>query len=151
MSAPSTDSTDSRPPDVDGTTETVPPSNEDGAVVQDMKKWLEDLARRFASTIDAVRISDGKVVVLKKIFVNLEFLEPLVEAMSQEDPTQRPSMTEVVTCIEQVASELGARRLRSRLCKKEGSMSRRMKDIKHTIVSIGYTIRRLPPTPRPRE
>ncbi|EMD33660.1 hypothetical protein CERSUDRAFT_107977 [Gelatoporia subvermispora B] len=83
-------------------------------------------------------------------FKGVEFMEKLIEDMTQSDPAKRPTMTEVITRYDQLLDGLNRRKLRERLVhREENAVARLYKDVKHTIITAGYVMRQLPPLPRP--
>jgi len=83
-------------------------------------------------------------------YSSLEFLNALVNDMTETDPASRPTMSDATMRFEQIYSGLSSRSLRGRLVKREeGAISRLFLDFAHFIVSAGYIIRRLPPIPHP--
>ncbi|OCH88107.1 hypothetical protein OBBRIDRAFT_758768 [Obba rivulosa] len=84
-------------------------------------------------------------------YLGLEFMEALVVEMTHSEPSERPTMIEVVTHFDKLYSGLAFRTLRRRLVdRRESSLTRLVLDVKHTFVSFGYMLRRLPPIPIPR-
>ncbi|KAF8637037.1 hypothetical protein AX16_010892 [Volvariella volvacea WC 439] len=57
-------------------------------------------------------------------YKGFEFMRPLVDSMTQSDPSKRPTIQEVVTTFEEIRNLLGWRKLRSRPPRRhEGSMT----------------------------
>jgi hypothetical protein len=82
----------------------------------------------------------------------LEFIEPLILDMVQEDPSLRPTMEQAVSRLETICQGLGSWKLRSRLtAKKESFLQSVFKNITHLPRRFQYILRRLPAVPRPRQ
>ncbi|KIK55650.1 hypothetical protein GYMLUDRAFT_47614 [Collybiopsis luxurians FD-317 M1] len=79
---------------------------------------------------------------------NVEFLEELVSDMTHDDPTKRPTMTEVVSRFEVIRKGLSWWKLRSRVsAKTASSLLYRLYSPFHWIVQLSYIIRRIPAIP----
>ncbi|KAI0044705.1 hypothetical protein FA95DRAFT_1561967 [Auriscalpium vulgare] len=73
------------------------------------------------------------------------FLEALVDDMTQEDPSKRPTMGEVVSRFTAIRSALGSRKLRGRLVgRREFILFRFIRDISHSYRTAVYMLRGLP-------
>ena len=79
---------------------------------------------------------------------NLEFLAPLVADMVQNDPSKRPTMTEVVDRFSEIRSNLSWIELRSRLVRKDevGAM-KVFNDIYHLLWTVCQIILLRPAIP----
>lgn len=77
-------------------------------------------------------------------------MNDLVADMTQVDPNCRPAMSDVVTRFQEISSGLSPMLLRSRLpSREENVVTRLLCDVKHTIFTAGYILRRVPAVPRP--
>ncbi|KAH9850492.1 kinase-like domain-containing protein [Lenzites betulinus] len=85
-------------------------------------------------------------------FKGAEFLSPLVRDMVQEDPTERPTIDEVIQRFNsQVLPTLGRKQLRSRLAPiKEAEEEAFFRNIAHAFRTLGYRLTRKSPLPMPR-
>ncbi|KAH9931537.1 uncharacterized protein B0H18DRAFT_989848 [Fomitopsis serialis] len=64
----------------------------------------------------------------------VEFMQPLVDDMVQDEPGRRPTIDEVVSRFVDMRSSLGARKLRSRLvARNENPVERVVKGVKHVL------------------
>ena len=80
----------------------------------------------------------------------LEFIEPLVADMVQDDPTKRPNMDEVVAEFEVIRRGLRTSKLRSRIVERnEGIFVSIYRSVTCWTRRIGYIIKRVPPIPTP--
>ena len=92
------------------------------------------------------------LMIVVQGYNGLEFVQPLVLDMVQEDPSLRPTMDQVVGRLEVICQGLSSWKLRSRLtAKKEGLVSSLLKDIAHWPRRLQYILRRLPAVPRPQQ
>jgi hypothetical protein len=84
--------------------------------------------------------------------LGLEFIEPLVADMVQDDPAKRPNMDEVVAEFEVIRRGLSTSTLRSRVVERDEdiivSFSR---NVAAWIRRIKYIIRRVSPVPSPSQ
>ncbi|KAF5376842.1 hypothetical protein D9757_004435 [Collybiopsis confluens] len=79
---------------------------------------------------------------------NVEFLEELLADMTQDDPTKRPKMSEVVTRFAEIRNRLRWWRLRSRVSDKTVPfIFHLLYSPSHWIKQLGYIIRRIPAIP----
>jgi hypothetical protein len=91
-------------------------------------------------------------MIVVQEYNGLEFIEPLVLEMVQENPSLRPTMEQAVSRLEIICQGLGSWKLRSRLtAKKEGLLQSVFKNIAHWSRRFQYILRRLPALPRPRQ
>jgi hypothetical protein len=82
--------------------------------------------------------------------LGLEFMEPLVADMVQEDPSKRPNMDEAVAEFEVIRLGLGNSKLRSRLVDRgENRFIGFFRGLAAWIRRITYIVKRLPPLPTP--
>ncbi|KAH8988767.1 kinase-like domain-containing protein [Lactarius hatsudake] len=81
----------------------------------------------------------------------LEFMEPLIVDMVQEDPKKRPSMDEVVTHFAEIRSKLSTWKLRSRMARNiEIWPVAAWRSVAHWYRTIGYVLARKAPIPEPK-
>jgi len=77
-------------------------------------------------------------------------MESLIADMTQDDPSKRPKIDEVVTRFETIRKNLTPLKLRSRVVDKQESM---LGDVVRTLLhwarQVGYVARRLPTIPPP--
>ena len=77
-------------------------------------------------------------------------MESLIADMTQDDPSKRPKIDEVVTRFETIRENLTPLKLRSRVVDKQESM---LGDVVRTLLhwarQVGYVARRLPTIPPP--
>lgn len=84
-------------------------------------------------------------------FDGLEFMDPLIKDMVQDDPKKRPTMDEVVKRFADIRRRLSRWTLRSRLYTKDENRRVRMyRSTRHVFRTIGYlaTFRSAIPSPR---
>jgi len=82
--------------------------------------------------------------------LGLEFIEPLIADMVQDDPTKRPNMDEVVAEFEVIRKGLSTSKLRSRLVERnENPIVGFFRSIAACLRRMKYVIRRIPPVPTP--
>lgn len=83
--------------------------------------------------------------------LGLDFLEPLLQDMCQDDPEKRPTMDEVMARFTKIVNALSGWKLRSRLRRLGVSVSMRQLTV-HWATQITRVARRVPsiPTPPPR-
>lgn len=78
-----------------------------------------------------------------------DFLRPLLQDMCQDDPTKRPTMTKVVSRLEEIIEGVSGWKLRSRVVSKDERWhSRIIRFPGHWARQFGYLLKRIPPTPR---
>ncbi len=81
----------------------------------------------------------------------LEFMQPLIADMVQEDPTKRPNMDEVVTRFAEMRNKLSTWKLRSRMARNiEIWPVAAWRSVAHWYRTIGYVLARKAPIPEPR-
>ncbi|TFK74344.1 hypothetical protein BDN72DRAFT_813280 [Pluteus cervinus] len=81
----------------------------------------------------------------------MEFLQPLINDMVQDDPKKRPTIDEVVVRFEEIRKGLGSWKLRSRPQPKKEFIFKAIPHIcGHWIRRVGYVVRRIPPIPLER-
>lgn len=79
-----------------------------------------------------------------------EFLQPLVDAMTQDDPAKRPTINEVVKQFNNTVTKLNTWKLRSRMRPRGvGAIENVSHFVSHWARKIGYMTRGTPPIPRP--
>ncbi|KAF5376396.1 hypothetical protein D9757_008690 [Collybiopsis confluens] len=79
---------------------------------------------------------------------NVEFLEELIADMTQDDPTKRPRMSEVVSRFAEIRKSLSWWKLRSRVSNKRIPLIfHRLYSPFHWIKQLSYIIRRIPAIP----
>ncbi|KAF7428208.1 hypothetical protein PC9H_007429 [Pleurotus ostreatus] len=89
-------------------------------------------------------------VELDSVGQGFEFMKPLVADMTQEDPSKRPTMDEVVTRFEQIRKGLSPWKLRSRVVKKRDSyVDGVFHGIRHWRRRLVFMIQNVPPLPTP--
>lgn len=77
-------------------------------------------------------------------------MEPLIADMTQESPSKRPNIDEVVIRFETINKSLTPLKLRSRVVdKQEGILGDAFRTIFHWARQLGYVTKRLPAIPRP--
>ncbi|KAI0363364.1 hypothetical protein BV20DRAFT_975753 [Pilatotrama ljubarskyi] len=82
---------------------------------------------------------------------NVEFLSPLVEDMVRTDPSERPTIQEVVRRFRELSKSLGYCKLRSRLVPRDEHASDRFdRSIVHAIRTARYILARKSAIPLPR-
>jgi len=80
----------------------------------------------------------------------VEFIQPLVDDMVQDDPAKRPTIDQVVVRFADMSGKLGSWHLRSRLIPRDEYWIVRMyRSIRHIFRTIGYIITRRPAIPTP--
>ncbi|KAF9814683.1 hypothetical protein IEO21_04978 [Rhodonia placenta] len=83
-------------------------------------------------------------------YTGLEFMHPLVADMIVADPTKRPTIDQAVERFEEIRRGLTTWRCRARIVsKKEDSVTKLFKDVRHTFQKARYLLKRLPPVPTP--
>ncbi|KAJ7238565.1 kinase-like domain-containing protein [Mycena haematopus] len=80
--------------------------------------------------------------------LGFEFMRPLVKDMIQADPSQRPSMDEVVQRFSEIVRSLSSWKLRSRVVK-QTEIFGFYHNIPHWLRRISFIVRRVPPIPAP--
>lgn len=82
----------------------------------------------------------------------MTFLEPLIARMVQDDPSQRPSMAEVVASFKEILSKLSSRQLRARLVDRQDStIVNFFKDLHHvSFRTVPFLLTRRPALPSPK-
>ncbi|TFY51207.1 hypothetical protein EVJ58_g10687 [Rhodofomes roseus] len=81
---------------------------------------------------------------------NMEFLQPLVSDMVQDDPEKRPSIEEVASRSEKLFSQLSSWKLRSRVMRREDIvLVRTVLAMIHVFRTARYLVKRLPAIPIP--
>ncbi|TFK74307.1 hypothetical protein BDN72DRAFT_955922 [Pluteus cervinus] len=88
----------------------------------------------------------------KALYMNghygLEFLQPLISDMVQDDPAKRPTMDDVVVRFEEIYKGLSSWKLRSRpMPKREFVPTTISRICRHWTRRISYIVRRIPPIP----
>ncbi|KAJ7256450.1 hypothetical protein B0H12DRAFT_1286187 [Mycena haematopus] len=84
--------------------------------------------------------------------LGFEFMRPLVKDMIQTDPSQRPSMDEVVQRFNGIVHGLSSWKLRSRVVKRTDiSLFGFYYNIPHWFRRISFIVRRVPPIPVPSQ
>ena len=77
-------------------------------------------------------------------------MESLIVDMTQDNPSKRPRIDEVVTRFETIRKSLTPLKLRSRVVHKQESMlGDAVRTLLHWVRQVGYVTRRLPAIPRP--
>ena len=83
-------------------------------------------------------------------YTGLEFMQPLVDDMVQEEPTMRPNMDQVAARFDDILGSTSNWTLRSRLPpKNEIWLFRYYRVIRHVFHTIFYILTRRPALPRP--
>jgi len=83
-----------------------------------------------------------------QVMDGLEFLEPLIKDMVQDDPSKRPDMNEVVRRFEDIRKELSYSQLRTGLVFRSSVNRKRLRRaFTHWLQRLRYIILRLPPVP----
>ncbi|KAF8508794.1 kinase-like domain-containing protein [Gautieria morchelliformis] len=78
-----------------------------------------------------------------------DFMVPLITDMTQEEPSKRPSIDEVVTRFETIYRSLSFKLLRTRMVKrKEDEGTSALYDFLHFFRRMRYAFMRIPPVPR---
>ncbi|TFK74345.1 hypothetical protein BDN72DRAFT_813283 [Pluteus cervinus] len=86
-----------------------------------------------------------------KGYYGMEFLQPLINYMVQDDPAKRPTIDDVVVRFEEICKGLSSWKLRSRPTpKKELVFYIIPRVCRHWIRRVGYVVRRIPPIPSQR-
>ncbi|KAH9057291.1 kinase-like domain-containing protein [Lactarius vividus] len=81
----------------------------------------------------------------------LEFMQPLISDMVQEDPAKRPNMDEVVARFAEIKSKLSTWKLRSRMARNiEFWPVTAWRTVAHWYCTIGYVLARKAPIPEPK-
>jgi serine/threonine protein kinase len=81
----------------------------------------------------------------------LEFMQPLIVDMVQEDPTKRPNMDEVVTRFAEIRKRLSSWKLRSRMARNiEFWPVAAWRSVAHWYHTIGYVLARKAAIPEPK-
>ncbi|TFK74346.1 hypothetical protein BDN72DRAFT_789669 [Pluteus cervinus] len=81
----------------------------------------------------------------------MEFLQPLISDMVQDDPKKRPTIDEVVVRFEEIWKGLGSWKLRSRPRPKKEFIFKAIPHMcGHWMRRVGYVVRRVPPIPSKR-
>ena len=77
-------------------------------------------------------------------------MKPLVEDMTQPDPSKRPTIDEIVTRFGTLHRSLGSWKLRSRAAEWDEEPSLRLvRSLKHLGRTVRYALKRIPPVPAP--
>jgi hypothetical protein len=77
-------------------------------------------------------------------------MEPLVTDMVQTDPTERPTMDEVVTRVSEIRGNLSTWKLRSRIARKyELRPFAAWRSVRHWYWTVGYVLGRKAAIPEP--
>ena len=80
--------------------------------------------------------------------LGFDFMRPLITDMVQRDPSQRPTMDEVVERFGAIRAGLNSRKLRSRIISKGENLYQRMtRGTFHWLRQIGYITRGIPAIP----
>ena len=80
----------------------------------------------------------------------LEFMQPLITDMVQEDPTKRPKMDEVVARFAEIRNKLSTWKLRSRIARNtEIWLVTAWRSMAHWYRTTGYVLARKAPIPEP--
>ncbi|PCH36056.1 hypothetical protein WOLCODRAFT_140201 [Wolfiporia cocos MD-104 SS10] len=80
----------------------------------------------------------------------VEFIQPLIDDMVQDEPAKRPTIHEVVTRFEEMRASLSRWRLRSWLAYRDENASQRfIKAVGHFVHMIGYVVASHPAIPAP--
>ncbi|KZT10870.1 uncharacterized protein LAESUDRAFT_672427 [Laetiporus sulphureus 93-53] len=83
-----------------------------------------------------------------KTYRGVEFMQPLVHDMVDDDPAKRPTIDQVVTRFADLRGKLGYWKLRSRLVPwKEFWIMKIYRTIRHILRTIGYIVMNRPPVP----
>ena len=87
----------------------------------------------------------GLIAVTLQTYANLEFMQPLIDDMVQDEPKKRPTMDEVVERFAEIRQQIPWWKLRSPLTKEGGWI----KSAKHVLRTMGYmaTLRSAIPSP----
>ncbi|TFK64547.1 hypothetical protein BDN72DRAFT_802046 [Pluteus cervinus] len=92
---------------------------------------------------------DGWPDVDEPGYHGIEFMRPLVENMVHEDPTQRPTMDEVIRHFNEILCNLSSWKLRSRLIPhKESAFKAAIRTCQHWKRTIMYTVHGVSPLPK---
>ncbi|TFK74310.1 hypothetical protein BDN72DRAFT_833659 [Pluteus cervinus] len=84
-------------------------------------------------------------------YYGMDFIEPLIKDMVQDDPAKRPTIDEVVTRFEDICKKLGPWKLRSRPIPRHGGIFKGLQHhIEHWKRRIQYIAQGVPPIPSPR-
>ena len=84
-------------------------------------------------------------------YYGLEFMQPLIADMVQEDPTKRPNMGEVVTRFAEMRNKLSTWKLRSRMPRNiEIWPVAAWRSVAHWYRTIGYVLARKAAIPEPK-
>ncbi|KAJ6507312.1 kinase-like domain-containing protein, partial [Mycena vitilis] len=83
--------------------------------------------------------------------LGLEFMWPLVKEMVATDPSNRPTMDQVVTRFENIKADLSSWKLRSRVVEEKESLFSIHLIVGHWLRRVGYILRRRPAIPRYRD
>ncbi|KAH9479885.1 hypothetical protein JR316_0008518 [Psilocybe cubensis] len=89
--------------------------------------------------------------VTRKRKGSFEFMRPLIMAMTQEDYTKRPTMSQVNRAFEILVQGLSELTLRSRFSRpQDGVLSAVVYGVPHWLRKISFAVRRVPSLPKPR-
>ncbi|KAL1945766.1 hypothetical protein VTO73DRAFT_1768 [Trametes versicolor] len=116
--------------------------------VPGFQNWNGELLDPFPTDIYYL----GNLIRIKimKFYHGIEFLEPLVQDMVQDDPTKRPTIQDVIGQFDELVKPLGSQKLRSRLIyRKEGAGDALVRRIAHAFWTARYILTRKPAIPRP--
>jgi len=81
-------------------------------------------------------------------FLGVEFLEPLVADMTQEDPKKRPTVDEALARFDSIREGLSTGKLRSRVTPRNDSPFQGVfRSLAYWTRRISYTLRGVPPIP----
>lgn len=81
----------------------------------------------------------------------MEFIEPILQDMCQDNPTKRPSMEEVLTRFEKIVDGLSSWKLRSRMRQQDVALSGGfLGSVAHLTRQVCRIARRVPAIPRPQ-
>jgi len=83
-----------------------------------------------------------------ELMYGLEFVEPLIADMTENDPTKRPTMDVVVSRFDEICQSLSNWKLRSRAVKKkESGIVGLYRSVVHSFQLLVYVLKRTPPVP----
>ncbi|OJT15428.1 hypothetical protein TRAPUB_8016 [Trametes pubescens] len=116
--------------------------------VPEFRNWNGELLDPFPTDIyylgNIIRIN------IMKYYRGVEFLEPLVQDMVQDDPSKRPTIQDVIRRFDKLVKPLGSRKLRSRLIyRKETPSDAFIQRIAHAFRTARYILARKPAIPQP--
>ena len=105
--------------------------------------YLGNLIReRFLKVIRRLLFLDGRVTyAILQLYNGFEFIVGLVDAMTDENPAERPTIEEVISRFSRIRDSLSGFKLRSLITSKEDrSLSTKIRYMRQVVRTVGYII-----------